>query len=299
VESLEIDESGCARFGWDVSGRNIQRAHYIFATMIDRGRHPILGVSINAVDYEAAVGSVISAAKEGRAMTVTCSAVHGVMLGALDAEHRARLNSFDMIVPDGQPVRWALRWRHGIRLRDRVRGVDFMLAICERAAAKQVPVFLFGNRRETLDRLARELKKRFPALVIAGMRPSAFREVTEEEKKILADEIKRSGAKLVFAGLGCPRQEFWAYENRHLLPMPIVGIGSAFDSNAGSVPAPPAWMQRSGLEWAFRLAQEPRRLWKRYLVLNPLYLLFIGGEILGVYRFDPGTDREPVATRVG
>lgn len=267
--------------------------------MIDRGRHSILGVGINAVDYEAAVSSVISAAKAGRAMTVTCSAVHGVMLGALDPEHRARLNSFDMIVPDGQPVRWALWWRHGIRLRDRVRGVDFMVAICERAAAEQVPVFFFGNRREILDRLGRELKKRFPSLIIAGMRPSAFREVTTEEQRSVAEEIQRSGAKVVLAGLGCPRQEFWAYENRHLLQIPIVGIGSAFDSNAGALPTPPEWMQQSGLEWLFRLAQEPRRLWKRYLVLNPLYLLFIGGEILGLYRFDRGSDREPAPTRVG
>jgi N-acetylglucosaminyldiphosphoundecaprenol N-acetyl-beta-D-mannosaminyltransferase len=267
--------------------------------MIDRGRHSILGVGINAVDYEAGTSFVISAAKEGRPITVTCSAVHGVMLAALDPEHRARLNSFDMIVPDGHPLRWALDWRYGVRLPDRVRGVDFMLALCERAAEDEVPIFLFGNRREILDRLARELKERFPSLVIAGMRPSAFREVTEEEKKILADEIRRSGARLVFAGLGCPRQEFWAYENRHLLSMPIVGIGSAFDSNAGALPVPPKWMLRNGLEWLFRFAQEPRRLWKRYLVLNPLYLLFIGSEILGLYRFDRGSDREPVATRVG
>ncbi len=267
--------------------------------MIDRGRHLVLGVRINAVDYEAAVRSVISAAKQRRAMTVTCSAVHGVMLGALDREHRARLNAFDLIVPDGQPVRWALRWRHGVRLPDRVRGVDFLLALCERAAEEQVPIFLFGNRREILDRLALELVQRFSSRVIAGMRPSAFREVTAEEQRAVAEEIRRSGARLVFAGLGCPRQEFWAYENRNLLSMPIVGIGSAFDSNAGALPAPPEWMRRSGLEWVFRLAREPRRLWKRYLVLNPLYLLFIGGEILGLYRFDRGSNREPIARRVG
>lgn len=267
--------------------------------MIDRGRHPILGVEINAVDYEAAVDAVIGAAGEGRTMIATCSAVHGVMLGALDREHRRRLNTFDMIVPDGHPVRWALEWRHGVKLPDRVRGVDFMLALCERAAEDDVPIFLFGNRREILDRLARQLMQRFPSLLIAGMRPSAFREVTEDEQRAVAEEIRRSGARLVFAGLGCPRQEFWAYENRHLLSMPIVGIGSAFDSNAGALSVPPGWMLRNGLEWLFRLAQEPRRLWKRYLILNPLYLIFIGSEVLGLYRFDRGSDREPVATRVG
>lgn len=266
--------------------------------MIDLGRHPILGVGINAVDYDAAVAKVIAAAAERRPMTATCSAVHGVMIGALDPEHRHRLNSFDMIVPDGQPVRWALRWRHGVRLSDRVRGVDFMLALCERAAAVGVPIFLYGSRPEILEPLVENLRRSYPALVIAGTRPSAFRSVSEEEQHAIAAEIRASGAGLVLAGLGCPRQEVWAYENAALLPMPIVGIGSAFDSNAGALPPPPEWMKRRGLEWLFRLRRDPRRLWKRYLILNPLYLLFLTGELLGLARFGSGTPTAPEPTRV-
>lgn len=267
--------------------------------MIDRGRHPILGVEINAVDYEAAVDAVIGAAREGRSMTATCSAVHGVMLGALDREHRRRLNTFDMIVPDGHPVRWGLEWRHGVKLPDRVRGVDFMLALCQRAAREHVPIFLYGNRAQILERLAENLRRRFPSLIIAGMRPSAFRQVSEGEQHDIAAEIRRSGARLVFVGLGCPRQEIWAYENRELLPMPIVGIGSAFDSNAGAIPAPPDWMLSRGLEWLFRLSREPRRLWRRYLLLNPLYLLLLAGEIVGVLRFGRGSAGEPTPHRLG
>lgn len=250
------------------------------------------------MDYEAAVEKVIAAAVDGRAMTATCTAVHGVMVGALDAAHRYRLNSFDMIVPDGQPVRWALRWRHGVDLADRVRGVDFMLALCERAAAVGIPVFLYGSRAEILAPLVANLRRRYPALSIAGTRPSAFRAVTDEEQIEIAAEIRTSGARLVFAGLGCPRQEVWAYENSRLLPMPIVGIGSAFDSNAGALPAPPAWMQRSGLEWVFRLCRDPKRLWKRYLFLNPLYLLLLAGEITGVVRFGRGSETRPEPERV-
>lgn len=267
--------------------------------MIDHGRHPILGVEINAVDYEAAVDAVIGAASEGRKMTATCSAVHGVMLGALDREHRHRLNTFDLIVPDGHPVRWALEWRHGVKLPDRVRGVDFMLALCQRAAKEEIPIFLFGNRPEILERLAKNLTRRFPSLIIAGMKPSAFRQVSEREQHEIAAEIRQSGARLVFASLGCPRQEIWAYENRELLPMPIVGIGSAFDSNAGAIPAPPAWMASRGLEWVFRLSLEPRRLWRRYLLLNPLYLLLLAGEIAGVLRFGRGSTRAPTPHRLG
>lgn len=256
-------------------------------------------MKISAVDYEGAAETVISAAKEGRGLAVTCSAVHGVMLGALDRDHRHRLNSFDMIVPDGQPVRWALRWRHGIELADRVRGVDFMLALCERAARERIPVFLYGSQETVLRSLRERLLRKYPDLMVAGIRPSAFRDVTDDERRAIAAEIRASGARLVFAGLGCPRQEYWTYENRELLPMPVIGIGSAFDSNAGHLASPPEWMKRSGLEWAFRLAKEPRRLWKRYLFLNPLYMLFLAGEISGLLRFGTAGDRNPAPTRVG
>ena len=266
--------------------------------MIDLGRHPVLGVRVSAVDIDAAVDAVARAATDRQPLSVSCSAVHSVMVGALDPEHRRRLNSLDLVLPDGQPVRWGLRWRHGIDLPDRVRGFDFTLALCERAAAARLPVFFYGSRQETLDLLVTSMRRKCPGLLVAGVKPSAFRAVSDEEQRAIAAEIRASGAALVFAGLGCPRQEIWAYENRELLQMPIVAVGAAFDMHAGFVPAAPEWMMRSGLEWLYRLFQEPRRLWRRYMFLNPLYLLFLALEKVGMARFDNGSISEPRPVRV-
>lgn len=266
--------------------------------MIDHGRHPVLGVGINAMDAEAAVEAVICAARDRRPLTVSCSAVHSVMEGALDPEHGYRLNALDLVLPDGQPVRWALRWRHGVKLPGRVYGPDVMLAACARAAEDGIAIFLYGSRREILDPLVENLRIRFPKLVVAGARPSAFRTVTEAEQLAIASEICGSGAGIVFVGLGCPRQEIWAYENAKLIGLPLIAVGAAFDFHAGALPQAPGWMQRSGMEWLFRLGQEPRRLWKRYLYLNPLYLFLLAGEILGVARFGSGSQSHPKPVRV-
>lgn len=259
----------------------------------------MLGVKVDAIDYEAAVDAVVSAADAGHGMAVTCTAVHGVALAALDPGHRHRLNTFDVIVPDGQPVRWALGWLHGAKLGDRVRGVDFMLRICESCAARDVPIFLYGSRPDVLAKLSANLRRAFPALVISGSKPSMFRTVTDQERIEIAEEIRASGCRLVFVGLGCPRQEYWIFENRDLLPMPLIGIGSAFDAHAGVQSVPPLWMQHAGLEWLWRLVHEPRRLWKRYLLLNPYYLAMIAGQLLKVVRLGPGPRTPPPPTRVG
>ena len=242
---------------------------------------------------------VIEAARDRRPLTVSCSAVHSVMEGALDPEHRRRLNDLDLVLPDGQPVRWALGWRHGVKLRNRVYGPDFMLAVCARAAEEGIPIFLYGSRNEILNRLSENLRRNYPRLIIAGSKPSAFRQLSEVEQAAIASEIRRSGAGIVFAGLGCPRQEIWAYENAELIGLPLVAVGAAFDFHAGAIPQAPGWMQRSGLEWMFRLGQEPRRLWKRYLYLNPLYLFFLAGEITGIKRFGRGSEIQPRPVRVG
>lgn len=266
--------------------------------VIDRGRYPILGVGINAMDAEAAAETVMGAALTKHGLAVSCSAVHSVMMGALDSEHRRRLNSLGLVLPDGQPVRWALRWRHAVEMPDRVRGPDFMLALCRRAEAEGLAVFFYGSRSAVLQRLTQSLRRSYPRLIIAGARPSAFRTISEAEQLEIAAEIRASGAALVFAGLGCPRQEIWAYENASLLQMPVVAVGAAFDLHAGMIPHAPDWMKQSGLEWLFRLGREPRRLWKRYLFLNPLYLLFLGFEAAGLARFNDGSTNHPRPVRV-
>ena len=264
-----------------------------------REKLPILGVGITPLEADAAVELVIGAARDRRTLTVSCSAVHSVMEGALDPEHRRRLNELDMVLPDGQPVRWALGWRHGVKLRNRVYGPDFTLAVCARAAEEGIPIFLYGSRKEILERLTENLRRRFPRLIVAGSKPSAFRKLAEAEQRVIALEIRQSGAGIVFAGLGCPRQEIWAYENAALIGLPLVAVGAAFDFHAGVLPQAPGWMQRSGLEWLFRLGQEPRRLWKRYLYLNPLYLFLLVGELTGIKTFGRGSETRPAPVRVG
>jgi exopolysaccharide biosynthesis WecB/TagA/CpsF family protein len=243
--------------------------------MLDFGKHNVLGVGINAVDYHAAVEKIISAAREKRPFTVSALAVHGVMTGALDSVHRHRLNRLDMVVPDGQPVRWALNWLYQIKLPDRVYGPNLTLKVCEQAAKEGLSLYLYGSQPEVLEKFEDNLKKKFPALRIAGRQPSRFRQVTAEEQIEIAETIRRSGASIVLVGLGCPRQETWVFENRSLLPMPLLAVGAAFDFHAGTVSQAPRWLQDRGLEWLFRLVQEPKRLWKRYVYLNPMYLLFV------------------------
>lgn len=259
--------------------------------MIDRGKVSVLGVQVDAVDYEAAVSRTIGAARARSPFMVTALPVHGIMTGARDAPHRYRLNRFDLLVPDGQPVRWAMNLLYRIGLRHRVYGPNLMLALCERLAEEKLPLYLFGSREETLAQLRANLLRRFPTLRIAGSQPGRYRQVTRQERDEIAATIRDSGAAVTFVGLGCPRQEIWAYENRDALSMPLVCVGAAFDFHAGAVPQAPRPLQDAGLEWAFRLAKEPRRLWRRYVLLNPMYVAMVAAQISGVVNYD---DRPPV-----
>lgn len=263
--------------------------------MIDAGAKNILGVRINAVDYEAAVEAVIQAALCNEAFSVSALAVHGLMTGHLDLEHRFRLNSFDLCVPDGQPVRWALNLLHRTGLKDRVYGPKLTLLLCQRAAQEGLPVYFYGSQPAVLEALTSNLSRQFPKLKIAGSAPSLFRLCTPEEKVDIAEAIRSSGAKLVFIGLGCPRQEIFAYEFRELLPMPAIAVGAAFDFHAGTLAQAPKFLQDRGLEWAFRLAKEPKRLWKRYFKLNPLYLVLISAQYFGGQRLFQNRGVRPVA----
>jgi exopolysaccharide biosynthesis WecB/TagA/CpsF family protein len=255
--------------------------------MIALGKRNVLGVLVDAVDYDAATAQVIAAAREHRPLALTALAVHGVMTGVLDRAHNARLNSFDLVTPDGQPVRWALNLLHRAKLRDRVYGPTLTLRVLEACAAGGLPVYLYGSTEDTLDRLIPRLQSMFPALKIAGAEASKFRQVQPGEDDEIAERIKASGARLVLVGLGCPRQEVFAYAMRPLLDMPLMAVGAAFDYHAGQLRRPPSWMQRAGLEWLWRLGLEPRRLWRRYVVLNPVYLARLGAQKAKLWDAEP------------
>lgn len=247
----------------------------------------VLGVLVDATDYADATERIVGAAVDGRPYAVTALAVHGVMEGVADGRLGAQLNSFDLITPDGQPVRWALNLLHGARLRDRVYGPELTLRVLSRAAELGLPVYLYGSTQETLDRLIPALIQMFPALKVAGSEPSKFRAANEGEPEEIAARICASGARIVLVGLGCPRQEKFTYAMRPLLGMPLLAVGAAFDYHAGGLRRPPAWMQRYALEWLWRLGLEPRRLWRRYLLLNPAYLARLAAQKSRLWKASP------------
>jgi N-acetylglucosaminyldiphosphoundecaprenol N-acetyl-beta-D-mannosaminyltransferase len=248
---------------------------------------------VDAVDYEAATRNIVEAAVEGRRYTVSALAVHGLMTAVGDPELRFRVNRLDLVTPDGQPVRWALNLLHRRGLDDRVYGPTLMLRVCEQAAQNELPIYLYGSRPPVLERLGESLRQRFPGLVVAGAEPSKFRTTTAAEKEALVDRITASGARIVFVGLGCPRQEVFAYEYGDSLSRPVLAVGAAFDYHAGLVTEPPEIVQRMGLQWAHRLAQDPRRLWKRYVLLNPLYLALLAVQASGLWKPRDNSGRPP------
>jgi N-acetylglucosaminyldiphosphoundecaprenol N-acetyl-beta-D-mannosaminyltransferase len=254
---------------------------------VTTGKGNVLGVLVDKTTYAEATGAVLAAAREGRPFALTALAVHGVMTGVQDRAHGARLNSFDLVTPDGQPVRWALNLLHGAGLTDRVYGPTLTVRVLAGAADEGLPVYLYGSTAATLERLVPRLREMFPGLKIAGSEPSKFRAAEPGEAERIATRIMDSGARLVLVGLGCPRQEIFTHAMRPLLPMPLLAVGAAFDYHAGQLRPPPPWMQRSGLEWLWRLGLEPGRLWRRYLLLNPAYLARLAAQRSGVWKATP------------
>lgn len=262
---------------------------YYFAMATLPMRYAVLGVNISAVELDDAADLIVDHARARRPLAVSALAVHGVMTGR-DPVQRYRLNHMDILTADGQPVRWALRLLYGVRLIRRVYGPDLTLALLERCETAGISVYFYGSTPETLAKLRESVARRFPSLKLVGCEPSRFRKLTADETDALVQRIQNSGAGLVFCGLGCPRQETWAYELRDAIGVPILAVGAAFDFLGGNKAQAPRWMQDRGLEWLFRLLHEPRRLWRRYLLLNPAYLLHLAAQKLG---WKPDTDGRP------
>ena len=235
---------------------------------------PLLGTRLAATDYASAVALTRSWAEEQPRVVraVAAANTHVVALGRHDREFAATLAQFDLIVPDGMPLVWAMN-RRGAGLKDRVYGPTLML---HALAQPGVPHFLLGGSEELLERLTAKLRERFPGLRIAGSHAPPFGEWTREENARIFQKIASSGAQYIWVGLGCPRQEHWIARHKAELPPGVYfAIGAAFAFHAGLVSQAPAWMQQRGLEWAYRLAAEPRRLWKRYVVYNTLFVWYL------------------------
>lgn len=253
----------------------------------------VLGVTIAGTSLQSAVGAVIYAAKNRQSMAVSALAVHGLMEAVKDPEFQYRLNELDLVLPDGQPVRWALGWLSGVRIPDRVPGPDLMFEVCRSAAREGLGIFLYGSTADTLSRLGSELLRQIPDLRIDGVQPSRFRAATEVEREADRARIATSGASVVFVGLGCPRQEIWIYENHRELAMPVLAVGAAFDYHAGLLKRSPKWMGRAGLEWLYRLAQEPKRLFGRYARFNTRFVISLTLHKLGIRVITPDRAQVP------
>jgi exopolysaccharide biosynthesis WecB/TagA/CpsF family protein len=262
------------------------------------GRHNVLGVLVNSIDYDTAIARVLAAARARQPLAVTALAVHGVMTGVRDQQHRARINAFDIVAPDGQPVRWALNILHGQRLSEWVSGPELTGRVLSRMADEGLPVYLYGSTPQTIESLRVTLARAYPGLCIVGAEASKFRQSEVGEPAKIAARIEGSGARLLLVGLGCPRQEIFAHAMRSLLSCPVMAVGAAFDYHAGRLRPAPEWMQLHGLAWLWRLSHEPRRLWRRYLVFNSEYLARLVAQKLGVWRPDVTAPTYLVAGRI-
>ena len=198
--------------------------------------------------------------------------VHVVVTASTEPDFGAVVAAADMAAPDGAPIAWMLR-RLGHTDQEQVPGPDLTWALLGRCEAENLPVYFFGSSRETLGLLAERIVVAFPNLNVVGFEAPPFRPITAEEDAESVERINSSGAGLVFVGLGCPKQEHWMLAHRGRINAVMLGVGAAFDFHAGTVSRAPVWMRDNGLEWLHRLASEPRRLWKRYLVTNTLFVL--------------------------
>jgi N-acetylglucosaminyldiphosphoundecaprenol N-acetyl-beta-D-mannosaminyltransferase len=242
------------------------------------GSRRILGMRVDATTYADAARVVLDMAESGRG-GMTCVATVHMVMEAFDAPDFQRLvNAAELVTSDGVPLVWALRWL-GIPRAQRVYGPDLTPVVCREAARRDVPVGFYGGRPEVLEALTRALAARIPGLRIAFAHSPPFAPLSAEEDAKLAAAIADSGARVLFVGLGCPKQERWMARHREGLPCAMLGVGAAFDFLAGYKRQAPRWMQRVGLEWLFRWLCEPRRLWRRYAVHNPRFAWHLARQL--------------------
>lgn len=239
----------------------------------------ILGTRVDSTSYELATRQVVDWARRAESRYVCAANVHMLMEAHDDASFREAVGRAALVTPDGMPLVWVMR-RLGVKNQQRVYGPDLTLHVARAASEQSIPIGLYGGTPQTLARLSGNLKLQYPGLHIAYAFSPPFHPMSPEEDAQATDEIIRSGARILFVGLGCPKQERWMAEHQDRIPAVMLGVGAAFDIHAGEKPQAPAWMQSAGLEWLFRLASEPRRLWRRYLYHNPRFVILVLLQLL-------------------
>ena len=266
-------------------------------------KYDIFGVKVSATTYGEVIDVLVQSAKRRRPTTVDFAPVSVLVEAAHNPVFRSRLNSFDLVCPDGQPVRWCLNHFNKVGLRETVCGTTAMLRLCESAAHNNIGIYLYGSTPETLRKLQANLLSRFPRLQIVGAESPPFSALSPEEHNAVASRINGSGAGLVFVGIGSPKQENFVWEQKSRIRAVQLCVGAAFDFIAGTKKRAPQWMQDSGLEWMHRLCSEPVRLGRRYALGNARFVVFLLPEVLRAngYRArqstsGPATQRDTVVT---
>ncbi len=244
-------------------------------------RVDILGVQVSAVSLETAAAQVLAWVGSKSKAYVCVAPVSTIVDCNRDPDYQSIVNGADMVTPDGMPVVWLLRAK-GIAYAGRTYGPDLMRALCRREGLRH---YFFGGTQEVLNRLEQSLKKELSGINIVGMVSPAFRPKAEAEAIDVIDAINNASADILWVGLGSPKQDFWMKLHRNRLDVPvIIGVGAAFDFIAGTKAQAPVWIQRSGFEWLFRLCSEPKRLWRRYLIGNSLFLFYLVKSIFSAPR---------------
>lgn len=243
----------------------------------------VIGSPIDVLDEAGGLRQIAIWAAKGDSRTVYLCNAHSVVTARRDPAFAKVIREADMALADGTPVAWLLRWQ-GVSGQRRVYGPDLMWAYCAQAAARGESIYLLGASPATLQALQENLIAAFPGLLIAGACSPPFRPLTQEEDAAIIATINASGARTLWVSLGCPKQEQWIAAHRGRIQAVMLGVGAAFDFHAGTTKQAPAWMRNNGMEWLHRLWTEPRRLWKRYLVANSLFLFYAGRQLTGMLR---------------
>lgn len=238
----------------------------------------ILNAAISSTSYQLACDRIQTLIQGNQSAYIVAANVHVIMTAYWNAAYRQILDAAAIVTPDGMPLVWGMRWL-GAKGQTRVYGPDLMLAWCDRATQINQSIYLYGGTPETLELLSANLQATFPTLRIAGTYSPPFRPLTPQEEATDRARIHRSGASVVFVGLGCPKQEEWMYRQMGKLNAVMIGVGAAFKFHSGEVAQAPRWMMRLSLEWAYRLIKEPGRLWSRYLVTNTAFMVLFAAQI--------------------
>lgn len=245
----------------------------------------ILGTRVDATRHTDAVGRVFAWAQARESRVVCVANAHMVMEAYDSPDFRRIVNCADLVTPDGMSLVWTMR-RLGLPRQEQVRGADLTDGVCDAAEAHGLAIGFYGSTAQALQRLLVARRTRFPRLKIVYAWAPPFRPLTVDEERRAREAIIRSGTRILFVGLGCPKQERWMAAHKGALPVVMLGVGAAFHMHAGLARQAPLWMQRAGAEWLFRLLNEPRRLWRRYLKHNPRFAVLVGIQILGIRTFE-------------